>query len=135
MMKSLKKSGKLTAEEVLARYNDESSPYFNDPVVDVNQASPDGTRLIHIASFRGNLEEVEALVEGGADVNAAGDMGATPLHDAALGGHAEVVRFLLAHGAESSTKDDFGCTALKTALRHGHTDVAKLLAGEDKKVE
>ncbi|HLY98469.1 MAG TPA: ankyrin repeat domain-containing protein, partial [Candidatus Angelobacter sp.] len=98
------------------------------PIVDVNQSGWDGVRPIHIASYRGNLAEVEALVEGRADVNAAGDiMASTPLHDAAMQGHAEVIRFLLAHGAEPGTRDKFGHTPLETALVYKHADAAKVL--------
>src|SRR5260221_13020251 len=106
---------KLTAADVLLRYNDEWHPDFGEPLTDVNQAGSVGNRPLHLASHRGNMEEIEALVEGGADVNVIGDMGSTPLHDAALGGQAEAGRFLLEHGARSNVKDKFWRTSLDVA--------------------
>ena len=120
-------SRKLTAADVLARYNDGHWPDFCDPLTDVNQVGTFGNRPLHLASHHGNMEEIEALVEGGADVNVVGDMGSTPLHDAALGGNPEAVRFLLEHGARSNVKDEFGRTALDVACLHGRSDIVALL--------
>jgi len=78
------------------------------------------------------MEEIEALVEGGADVNVVGDMGSTPLHEAAGQGHVEAVRFLLGHGARTDVKNEFGRTALEVAEIDGHSDVANLLRAADK---
>src|SRR5215471_17714382 len=118
-----KDSRKLTAADVLARYNDEWLPDFGEALTNVNQVGSAGNRPIHIASYRGNLPEIEALVEGGADVNAAGDMGSTPLHDAVSGGHPQAVKFLLRHGADPSAKDEFGRTALDIAEKKGRSDI------------
>jgi ankyrin repeat protein len=120
-------SSPLTAADVLARYNDQSFPDFCDPLIDVNQVGTFGNRPLHMASYHGNLEEIEALVKGGAVVNVVGDMGTTPLHEAASQGHTEAVRFLLAHGADSDVKDEFGKTPLDWADLGGHLDVATVL--------
>lgn len=121
---------KLTAQEVLARYNDEGLPDFAGmELTDVNQVGSSGGRPIHVASFRGNFLEMQALIDAGADINVAGDMGSTPLHDAALGGHVEAVRLLLRHGADGTKIDEFGRTPLNVAERNGFPEIIDVLSG------
>ena len=127
LMNAPKGSRKLSAADVLARYNDEWLPDFGEPLTDVNQAGSAGNRPIHIASYRGNLEEIQALVEGGADVDVAGDMGSTPLHDAVEQGHTEAVRFLMEHGARPNVENEFGKTPLDIAKESGRFDLVALL--------
>jgi uncharacterized protein len=129
MMNPANDSRRLTAADVLARYNNESFPDFCDPLTDVNQVGTFGNRPLHIASHHGNMEEIQALVEGGADVNAVGDMGSTPLHDAVGKGHTAAAKFLLEHGARPEVKNEFGRTALDIAELEGHSDIVALLAG------
>jgi uncharacterized protein len=118
---------KLTAADVLARYNDERWPDFCGPLTDVNQAGTFGNRPLHLASYHGDMEAIEALVEGGADVNAIGDMGSTPLHEAIETRHFEAVKFLLEHGARIDIRNEFGRAALDEADLHWHTDIIALL--------
>jgi ankyrin repeat protein len=124
-------SHRLTAADVLARYNEELFPDFCDPLTDVNQVGTFGNRPIHMASHHGNMEEIEALVEGGANVNAAGEKGSTPLHEAASKGHVEAVKFLLGHGAYSNVRNEFGRTPLDVAELNGHAEVVKLLRSKE----
>jgi ankyrin repeat protein len=60
------------------------------------------------ASFRGNLEKVEALLIVGVDPNVTnkdfGRFGETPLHLASRMGHAKVVELLLKHGANPNAR-------------------------------
>jgi ankyrin repeat protein len=111
---------KLTAAEVLARYS-ENYPDFCDPLTDVNQVGTFGN------SYQGDVEAMQALVEGGAEINVSGDMGSTPLHDAVQGGHLEAVQFLLEHGADPNVKDEFGHTPLDWASLEGRPEVIELL--------
>jgi len=120
-------SPKTTAEEVLRRYNDETLPDFCDPLTDVNQVGTFGNRPIHLACFRGNINDVVALVEGGADVNAAGDMGSTPLHEAVEQAHAKVVKFLLDCGAKRDVLNELGKTPLEIAKEKGLAEIARLI--------
>ena len=123
---------RLTAAEVLVRYNDGGYPDFCDPLTDVNQVGTFGNRPLHLASWQGNVEEIRALVEGGAEVNVVGDMGATPLHDAAQAGHPKAVKFLLECGAKPEAKDEFGRTPFDWADLNGHLEVGKLLSDANK---
>ena len=120
-------SRRLTAADVLARYNEELFPDFCEPLTNVNQVGTFGNRPLHMASYHGNMEEIEALVEGGADVNVVGEKGSTPLHEAASQGHVEAVKYLLQHGAPLDMKNEFGRTPLDIADLHGHQEVVELL--------
>jgi ankyrin repeat protein len=118
----------LTVADVLRRYSDESLPAFADrPLTDVNQIGLFGERPLHVACTRGNMEEIEALVQGGADVNAEGELGNTPLHEAVGQGHREAVKFLLEHGASRTAKNEFGETPLSMATAQARIDIISLL--------
>jgi ankyrin repeat protein len=132
MMDGSNDSRRLTAADVLARYNDGSWPAFCDPLTDVNQVGTFGDRPLHLASYHGNMEEIEALVEGGADINALGEMGSTPLHGAVKKGHTAAVKFLIEHGARSDIRDEFGHTPLDIAEMDGHSEIVTLLSGRSK---
>src|SRR5215468_7498332 len=98
---------RITAKAVLRRYKDEELPEFSEIALeDVNQVGNFGDRPLHVACVRGNLEEIAALLEGGADVNAAGELGNRPLHEAVGQGHLAVVQFLLDHGASVQEMND-----------------------------
>lgn len=60
---------------------------------------------LHIASQKGCLDCVVALVEAGADVNAQMSSGDTPLHLAKIGKHLDVAEYLLAHGVTKAAPE------------------------------
>jgi len=94
--------------DVLRCYREEGLPEFlGIALKNVNQAGISGDRPLHVAIFRGNMDEIAALVAGGADVNAIGDLGNTPLHEGAALGYLDVVKFLLANGASPDKKNEF----------------------------
>jgi ankyrin repeat protein len=118
----------LTATEVLRRYKEEDLPEFAEiPLKDVNQAGNTGDRPLHVATTRVNLDEMSALIAGGADVNAHGDLGYTPLHNAAGHGHLEAVKFLLENGASPDSKNEFDESAIDIAHSQGHGEIVGLL--------
>src|SRR5438552_3901195 len=67
--------------------------------VDVNAAEADGSRALHWASYRDDVESADLLIRAGANVNAANDLGATPLWMASQNGSAAMVWRLLEAGA------------------------------------
>lgn len=89
---------------------------------------PDPGTDIGRAAKRGEVAEVESLVESGADVNAANASGQTPLHLAAANGDADMVRVLIEDGAEFDMPDSgAGLSALHVAAQCGHERVVDLL--------
>lgn len=82
------------------------------------------------AALEGKVEDVRALIEGGADVNRFGP-DETPLIAAARKGydanHKEIVRMLLDAGANIHAMDMYGRTAAQSAARKGLTEMAQYL--------
>lgn len=119
----------LTAADVLRKYKEEELPAFvGVPLENVNQVGNFGEGPLDVAAVRGNLDEIIALVDGGADLNARGELGNTALHEAVSQGHLEAVKFLLNRGASRSVKNDFGETPLDLANLHGRKEIAHLLS-------
>ena len=86
------------------------------------------------AARRGDVVELERLLEQGADVNSARGDGMTALHFAAQQGYVEAVRILLQAGADVAAGTRIGhFTPLHLASRGGHVAVAESLleAGAD----
>ena len=128
-MDANKQSKPLTAMEVLCRYREEELPEFLGIFLEnVNQAGHSGDRPLHVATVRGNMDEISALVAGGADVNASGDLGNTPLHEAVAQGHLDAVKFLLANGASPEKKNEFEESVIDLAHLRGCDEIARLVA-------
>jgi len=118
----------LKAADVLRRYKEEELQAFVEiPLEDVNQVGNFGDRPLHVASIRGNMDEIMALVAGGADVNAPGDLANTPLHEAVSQEHLPAIEFLLDNGASPHIKNEFGQTPLDMAREKGRSDLTELL--------
>jgi ankyrin repeat protein len=131
MFEIRKSSQHLTADEVLRRYKDEELPEFCEITLhDVNQAGNFGDRPIHVACIRGSLDEIAALVHGGADVDATGERDYTPLHHAVAQGHIAVVKALLEYGASRNKRNDIAMTALDLAKLNGRNEIAELLGND-----
>ena len=90
---------------------------------------------LHYEAEKGNLEEVERLVEEGWDVNLFDDLGRTPLHYATRGGHLEVMAYLIKAGADVNANDEskIGETPLGEVAGECSLEVVKVLieAGAD----
>ncbi|XP_047104623.1 cortactin-binding protein 2-like [Schistocerca piceifrons] len=94
-------------------------------------------RRLREAAVEGAVEEVRALLAGGADVGAMdGVFGRTALHYAAGRGHAAVVRLLLSAASDPNARDHCGQTPLHVAAWNGHAEAAAALlqAGADRGV-
>jgi ankyrin repeat protein len=101
--------------------------------VALNMNSPDGWTPLHLASFFGQLETAEMLLELGADVKARGanSMHNTPLHAAAAGRHAGICALLLKQGAEVNATQSGGYTALHSAAANGDMETVRLLLAHE----
>lgn len=83
----------------------------------VNAFAYDGWTPLHLASFFGQLEAAEALVDAGADVFAVSrnSLENTALHAATAGKHEAIALLLLERGADPEALDAGGYTPLRIA--------------------
>lgn len=112
----------MNAQDVLRRYAEEELPEFVDiDLQDVNQRGNFGDMPIHVACTRGLMEEVDALLEGGADIDSKGEFENTPLHCAVAQNHELLVHHLVNVGANILVRNSDGKTAydLAVSLRYG----------------
>lgn len=93
----------------------------------ISCASVPKTYDLLIASGRGDIQAVKALLAKGASVNVQTKEGATALIFAAQNGYIDIVKALLAKGAEMNVQTKTGETALILASFEGHTDIVEVL--------
>ena len=80
------------------------------------------------ACYKGQVETVSVLVEGGADINAREFYSLTGLTLAAGRGHVDVIEALLKnHKIKVDAGDKYGTTSLIWAARAGHVEICDLL--------
>ena len=79
------------------------------------------------AAFKGTLDVVKALIEGGTPVDATSSDGRTALMLAAMFNRVEMVNYLLGQGANPKATDAQGATALAAALTMGAADTTAQL--------
>jgi hypothetical protein len=94
--------------------------------MDVQDGNAFGT-LLHDASWDGQVEVVQLLLQRDVNVNAAGFENQTPLHMASFNGHTKIVQLLLDRGADVYAKNGSSETPLDYARRSQHTDIVRLL--------
>jgi uncharacterized protein len=118
----------IDAQVVLRRYEDECLPTFLglSPLA-VDTRGLHGEFPLDVAATRGDVEEVRALLDGGALIDARGELGYTALHQAVEQRHIEVVRILLDRGASRTVRDDDGDTPLDIAETLHYTELVELL--------
>ena len=95
-----------------------------------------GRSALHYAALDGDIDQVVALIAGGADVDLADRAGFTPLHFAAQVGHAAMADKLIAAGASIDVRNQSGNAPLWVALmnvRDEDGEIVSLLlaAGSD----
>lgn len=109
--------------DILLKYKLEDLLEFSEiELVDVNQRGNFGNTPMHVACVRGNISEVELLLQGGANIDAAGELGNTPLHEAIGQSHMELISYLINLGARTDIPNEFGDTAISLAMQK-HIDL------------
>jgi len=88
---------------------------------------PDMNQRLVQAADKGDLQQVQSLLDNGANVNAKDDHGSTALMLASSTGNLEVVSLLLQKEANVNSKREDGSTALTMAGYHCQSEVVKLL--------
>lgn len=102
--------------------------------VDINHLKRDFTPLMG-ASYKGNVEIVQVLLENNAKVDFKNKSGDTALNIASMRGHTEIVRALLARGAKINNPGRGGYTPLIYASGGGHSEIVKTLLDKGAKVD
>ncbi|KAI3543019.1 hypothetical protein CSPX01_06615 [Colletotrichum filicis] len=146
-------SGNKATELILTKFKESAAVKMDDPANGVFSAASNNLEdhLLHllveggnanqenplyVASGKGFLGVVDALLLYGADPNAAGSDG-TPLVVAAKNGHLAVVHTLITWGARLEEADVNGMSALSHAAQRGHLSIVMVLfqsgAREDKR--
>ena len=100
---------------------------LNAPRVDLNALNASGESALMLASLKGQLDLVAALIRKGADVN---KTGWTPLHYAASTGQVAVIRLLIEQHAYIDAESPNGSTPLMMASMYGTPDAVRLLLEE-----
>lgn len=79
------------------------------------------------ATVRGDLQEVERLLDGGVNPDSHNEDGLTPLHQCAIDNNERIVRLLLRFGADVNAKDTEQWTPLHAAACCGYIEIVRLL--------
>ena len=75
----------------------------------------DGFVALHFASFKGNPDASDLLIEAGADINAINNFGINMLHVAAQGDQPISIYYFKRKGLDMHSKDNRGSTPLHWA--------------------
>lgn len=100
-----------------------------------------GEPPLHQAAVKGDVKQVERLLDGGAAVNGVNDRGQTALHEAAgqspsrVRVQKRVVALLLDRGASANAVDEGGGTPLHNAAARGNFALVTLLLDRGAKTE
>ena len=86
------------------------------------------TREWEAAVRRGEIEDLQHLLNNGADIDARDRHGQTALMLAAAEGSVPLVRWLVEHNAGLDHTAKYGLSALMLAAIRGHVEVVRLLA-------
>lgn len=82
---------------------------------------------LHLATYKGDIDTVNALCEANVDVNITGNSGVTALHITSMCGHVEIAKILLEHGARINAGDAVKFSPLHIACFFGHDKMVECL--------
>jgi uncharacterized protein len=114
-------SKKIDGELIQIKKNYVEIGLFDQIFTDINAFNQYGESMLHIATERNALPDVELLIHNHADINIVSTCGRnmTALHIAIGHGHFAIMRYLLKKGADSKIKNGFGYSALDLAMLIG----------------
>lgn len=97
-------------------------------IEDANTARSDNNKtMLMYASWVGNTEAVNYLVEKGANINAQDSSNATALHLAIWKDHTEIALYLLENGASAVSMSNDGMTPSDIAVLRSNTKVMEAI--------
>lgn len=100
---------------------------ITSPDIDVNAAEPDGSTVLHWATYAVDHELVRALLDAGAKADITNRFGSAPLTEAVKLGDVELVQMLLDAGADANSPNQDNQTALMLASSIGSLEIAQML--------
>ena len=80
--------------------------------VEVKSKTDEGATALMIASYKGSVDTVNALIQAKADVNVQSENGWTALMYAVCGGHTDIVNILIEAGSNVNVQNKDGDIAL-----------------------
>jgi len=83
-----------------------------------------------LASYNGNLETTQLLVDYGADIDKKNDRGQTPLAGVCFKGYLDIVKILVKNGANVYENNGMGTTPIMFASMFGNYEIVKYLNKE-----
>ena len=93
----------------------------------INLCDHKGNTLLMLASYHGNAEMTQALLDCGADPDRRNERGQTPLGGVAFKGYVPIAKMLLDDGADLDADQGKGMTPLMLASLFGRTEMVAFL--------
>jgi ankyrin repeat protein len=101
-----------------------------DAQMPINLSDHKGNTLLMLASYNGNLETTQLLVDYGADIDKKNDRGQTPLAGVCFKGYLDIVKILVKNGANVYENNGMGTTPIMFASMFGNYEIVKYLNKE-----
>ncbi len=98
-------------------------------------SAPNGKTALMVASKKGNLALVKALLNSGASVNTVTKTGGNAFMFAVLGNHIDIAKWLATQKAHISAAGSNGWSAVTIAAAMGHTEVLRWLTTLDSPID
>jgi len=120
---------------VLPAFSDQQGLLADDDIEEIKPLFP--PNAIIIASYRGDLNTVQQILDAGVDKDVRDAIGATALHQAMMQPNVFVVKLLLDYGFDPNARTRNGYTPLHFAVAANNIAAAKLLLqyGADKRIK
>ncbi|XP_001628674.3 ankyrin repeat domain-containing protein 11 [Nematostella vectensis] len=116
-----------SAEQPSERLRQKEPEKKESNAVRVSKRNERGETALHLASIKGDVDELRSLIKAGANVNIKDYAGWTPLHEACNFGHISIVEELIKAGACVNTPGYESITPLHDAIINNHVQVVELL--------
>jgi uncharacterized protein len=102
-----------------------------DAKMPINLCDHKGNSLLMLASYNGNLETTQLLIQMGAEVDKKNDRGQTPLAGVCFKGYLEIVKVLVKAGANIYENNGMGMTPIMFASMFGNSEIVKYLSEQN----
>lgn len=98
----------------------------------VNLSDHKGNSLIMLASYNGNADTTQLLVDYEAHVDQKNDRGQTPLAGVCFKGYLDIAKILVKGGANIYENNGMGTTPIMFASMFGNTEIVEFLSSQNR---